>query len=479
MGGDGIDVNRLIYDIKRILNNGFTRSFIRRMLGNPKKLSKVLAIYADAEEPEDSRERMLSHAVGLILSRAADKFGFDESLLKARLRDPYMRRGIANILLGIAYYGITRPQRLYSPFMVVWDFTKRCNLSCLHCYANASPLPPSDELSLEERKEVLRQMDEAGVAAVSFSGGEPLIVPDFWVVAKQAADAGMYVSVATNGTLIRPDVAERLREVGVRYVEVSLDSPNPESHDSFRGLRGAWERSVEGAKNAKRAGLDVGIAMTVTKRNYREVADMLRLAKELNADRFIAFNFIPTGRGREILDYDLSPRERMEVLELLYSELSNGFQAFSTSPVYAVVSLKNADKGGKLTPTHFAELAIPEDYMSSGFALAEFLGGCGAGRIYCSVEHNGDMQPCVFMPVRLGNVLKDGFLNIWQKNELLNKLRDRDGVDYACHSCSYRYICGGCRARALAYYDDPLGPDPSCEFNEGLWEELLSSVIQG
>ena len=477
-GEDIIDINRLIYDIRRLLNNNFTRSFIRRMLGTPKKLSKILAIYAGTEDPENSRENVLSHAIGLILSKSADRLGFDESLLKTRLRDPYMRRGIANILLGIAYYGITRPQRLYSPFMVVWDFTKRCNLSCLHCYANASLSPPPDELRLEERTEVLRQMDEAGVAAISFSGGEPLMVPDFWVIAKQAADAGMYVSVATNATLIRPDVAKRLKEVGVRYVEVSLDSPNPESHDNFRGMRGAWERSIEGAKNAKKAGLEVGIAMTVTKKNYREVADMLRLAKELNADRFIAFNFIPTGRGREILDYDLSPKERMEVLELLYSELSNGFQAFSTSPVYAVVSLKSADKGGKLTPTHFAELAVPEEYMAAGFALGEFLGGCGAGRIYCSVEHNGDMQPCVFMPLVLGNVLRDGFLSIWRNNELLNKLRDRDRADYACSSCSYKYICGGCRARALAYYGDPLGPDPSCEINEDLWEKLVFSAIQ-
>ncbi|RDD53895.1 MAG: radical SAM protein [Candidatus Korarchaeota archaeon NZ13-K] len=471
-----VDVNKLIYDIRRILNNKIARSLIK-MVGNPRRLSKILAIYAEVEEPEGMREKTISHAVGLLLSKSADRFGFDESLLKERLKDPYMRRGIANILLGIAHYGITRPQRLYSPFMVVWDFTKRCNLSCLHCYANASPLPPPDELGLEERLEVLRQMDEAGVAAVSFSGGEPLMVPDFWVVAKRAADAGMYVSVATNATLIKPEVARRLKEIGVRYVEVSLDSPNPESHDSFRGVKGAWERSVEGAKNAKEAGMDVGIAMTVTKKNYKEVADMLKLAKELNADRFIAFNFIPTGRGREILEYDLSPRERMEVLELLYSELSNGFQAFSTSPVYAVVSLKHADKGGKLTPTHFAELAIPEEYMSAGFALAEFLGGCGAGRIYCSVEHNGDMQPCVFMPVVLGNVLRDGFLNIWQNNELLNKLRDRDRVDYACLTCGYKYICGGCRARALAYYGDPLGPDPSCEFNSDLWEELEASVV--
>ncbi|ACB06850.1 radical SAM/SPASM domain-containing protein [Candidatus Korarchaeum cryptofilum] len=471
-----INVNELILDIRRILGNGLTRRFIK-MIGKPLDIVKILSIYAGLEDPSSAKERVLSEMISYILSKSADKFGFDESVLKERLKDPYMRRGIANILLGIAYYGITRPQRLYSPFMVVWDFTKRCNLSCLHCYANASYLPPPDELNLEERLSVLSQLDEAGVAAISFSGGEPLIVPDFWEVARRAAQAGMYISIATNGTLIKPEVARRLKEIGVRYVEVSLDSPNPESHDSFRGIRGAWERSVEGIKNAKSAGMDVGIAMTITKKNYREVADMIKLAKELGVDRFIAFNFIPTGRGKDIVEYDLSPKERMEVLELLYSELSNGFQAFSTSPIYAIVSLKHVDKGGKLTPTHFAELAIPEEYMSMGFALAEFLGGCGAGRIYCSVEHNGDIQPCVFMPIVVGNVLRDGFLKVWQENELLNKLRDRDYSGYACSTCGYRYICGGCRARALAYYNDPLGPDPSCEFNEKLWDELRAISI--
>ncbi len=474
MSSQELGAKELIYYVRRFLGNGTTRSVIRK-LGPPKNIVKLLGIYAGVEEPSGIKERVLSSMLSTILSKSAAKFGADEDSLREKLRDPYMRRGIANILLGIAYYGITRPQRLYAPFMIVWDFTSRCNLRCKHCYANASPFPAPDELTLDERLEVLRQLDEAGVSALSFSGGEPLMSPDFWVVAKKAAETGMYISIATNGTLIRPEVAKRLKEIGVRYVEISLDAPDPETHDYFRGIKGAWERSVEGIKNSKNAGLEVGIATTVTKLNYKKLPDMIRLAKELKVDRFIAFNFIPTGRGKDIVELDLSPKERYETLELLYSELSSGqLQAFSTSPFYAVVSMKKIDKGGRLAPTHFAELSIPEEYLSAGFALAEFLGGCGAGRIYCSIEHNGDIQPCVFLPIVVGNVLKDGFLNVWQNNELLNRLRDRD--HYACSQCPYRYICGGCRARAYAYYGDPLGPDPSCEYNEDLWEELVSSV---
>lgn len=475
-GGGELDTKNLIYFLRKFLGNPATKSVIRK-LGPPKNIVKLLGIYAGVDEPSSIKERILSSTLSSLISKAASKFGVDEGSIRESLEDPYMRRGLANILMGIALYGITRPQKLYAPFMIVWDFTKRCNLRCKHCYASASPFPAPDELTLDQKLEVLRQLDEAGVAAVSFSGGEPLMSPDFWVIAKKAAEAGMYVSIATNGTLIRPEVAKRLKEIGVRYVEISLDSPNPEGHDSFRGVKGAWERSVQGIKNAKNAGMEVGIATTVTKMNYKQLPDMLKLAKELKVDRFIAFNFIPTGRGKDIVEMDLSPKERYEVLELLYSELSSGeLQAFSTSPIYAVVSLKGVDKGGKLAPTHFAELNIPDEYMSAGFALGEFLGGCGAGRIYCSIEHNGDVQPCVFLPIVVGNVIRDGFLNIWHNSELFNKLRDRD--NQYCSFCPYKYICGGCRARAYAYYGDPLGPDPSCEFNEHLWNELVEETMK-
>jgi len=443
-----------------------------KKMGEPKDIARILGIYAGVYEAPSIKEELMADLVTRLLKKASEKFGVDEEVLREKLKDPYIRRGIANILLGIAYYGITRPQKLYAPFMVVWDFTKQCNLKCKHCYANAGPRPAPDELTLDEKLEVLRQLDEAGVAAVSFSGGEPLVNKDFWKVAEEAAKVGMYVSIATNGTLITRGIAERLKKIGVRYVEVSLDSPYPEVHDEFRGIRGAWEAAVKGIRNAKSVGLEVGIATTVTKLNYRDLPEMIELARELKVNRFIAFNFIPTGRGRDIVNLDLSPKEREEVLEYLYKEWSKGgLQVFSTAPMYAIVSLKHVDENGILSPTHFAELVIPEEYMSAGFALGEFLGGCGAGRIYCSIEHNGDVQPCVFLPIKVGNVLRDGFLNIWHNNPILQTLRDRD--HYACSKCPYRYICGGCRARAYAYFGSIKAPDPSCSMNEKYWKLLV------
>jgi MoaA/NifB/PqqE/SkfB family radical SAM enzyme len=199
--------------------------------------------------------------------------------------------------------------------MIVWDFTKRCNLRCAHCYASATPQGAPDELDLRGKLEVLRRVDEVGAAILALSGGEPLLNKDFWVIARRVSKAGILVSVATNGTLITRRVARRLKSVGVRYVEVSLDSLVPEVHDRFRGVKGAWDMAIKGVMNAKAEGLSVGIAFTVTKLNQGDVGELLRLAKELGVDAVVAFNFIPTGRGKSIVSLDLNPYERYEFLK--------------------------------------------------------------------------------------------------------------------------------------------------------------------
>ncbi len=343
-----ITVKGLISSSQKVLSSRPFRFLVNRL--SPKEVILALDDLAGVREDVPAKVRLLSFTLEKLTRMLTDKMGASLGDVQEFLKDPYNRRGLASIIKGIAAYGVTRPQKLYAPFMVVWDFTKQCNLKCMHCYANASFLSAPDELTLDQKVEVFRQLDEAGVAAISFSGGEPLMNRDFWVLAKMASRAGMYVSVATNGTLIKDKVAKRLKETGVRYVEVSLDSVNPEVHDHFRGVPGAWERAVKGIRNAKRAGLEVGIAMTVTKMNYKELPEMIELAKKLKVDRLIAFNFVPTGRGKEAEELDLSPEEREFVLKLLYEELSGGeLQAFSTSPFYSVVSLK----GGEGQPNAF------------------------------------------------------------------------------------------------------------------------------
>jgi radical SAM protein with 4Fe4S-binding SPASM domain len=456
----GNQIPDVIGSLKRALENPIAR-YILRSLSKGDSLEKALAIFAGTETRTCIRCQFHAFLLGTTIKSGAKKLEVGEERILNYFNDRSVQRGIANIIRGIAEYGITKPQKLHAPFLVVWDYTKACNLRCTHCYAEAGKLAP-DELTTAERKEVVDQLYDAGVAALSFSGGEPLMQKDFFEVASYAASKYLYVTIATNGTLITKEVARKLRECGVKYAEVSLDGPR-EIHDAIRGVEGAFERTLEGLRNCIAEGIKTGMAMTVMKSNRAYVPEMVELARDLGVDRFIAFNFIPVGGGREQWNMDLSSEEREEVLEYLYDQMMkrSGLEIFCTAPEYARVALEEAYEGeGEVVPvSHFAAF----DLKSKTVALTDFIGGCGAGRLYCSIEHNGDIQPCVFMPIKVGNVLKDGFANVWHNSEVLEQLRDREQLKGVCGSCEYKYVCGGCRARAYAYFGDYLASEPGAK----------------
>lgn len=394
--------------------------------------------------------------LGLIVRLGAIITGGSIEAFKEYARDPPVRRGLALILRGIAEYGITVPQKLPAPFLIVWNFTNMCNLKCKHCYQRADkPMP--DELSLEDKLDVLRQLDEAGVAAIAFSGGEPTIHPHFLRVASEASSRDIYVSIATNGTVITREYADKLKSAGVRYVEVSIDSADPKRHDSFRGIEGSWERAIRGVKASVEAGLTVGIATTLTKTNVEEIEDVVKLGEELGVKRIIFFNFIPVGRGEDIIHWDLTPEEREEALRTIYRlARKSSVEVATTAPQLARVAFIES-KCESVSPTHFVVRDDPG--LKS---LADFIGGCGAGRIYAAVQPNGDVTPCVFYPVIVGNLKDHSFRDIWEHTELFKLLRNRSLLKDPCGSCQFVYVCGGCRARAYAYTGDPTGPDPGC-----------------
>jgi len=393
--------------------------------------------------------------------------GGRSALREAReaLRDPAVRRGVSLVVEGLAEYGVTVPQMLPAPFLVVWNFTNMCNLRCLHCYQRADR-PTPDELTLEEKLDLVRQLDEAGVAAVALSGGEPTIHPHFLRVVEELSRRGIYAAVATNGWVFARK--ERLREAvskGLRYVEVSVDSAKPEVHDRFRGVPGAWKRAVQALENAVELGVSNAMATTVTRININEVDDILDLAEKIGVERVVFFNFVPVGRGAENAWLDLTPEEREELLRKLYRESKRRrVVVLSTAPQYARVTLQMS-RGQDVAPTHFY---MGEDKIVR--ALAEYIGGCGAGRIYAAIQPNGDVTPCVFLPIKVGNVREKSFREIWETAPLLQRLRDRSNLWGACGSCPYKYVCGGCRARAYAYTGDPLGPDPGCILARREWE---------
>lgn len=430
------------------------------------------------EEAEGGvRDLLSSLLVGAVLDRGTHLFGYPREKLKELLREPVMRRGIVNVLEGIAKYGVRRPFVTASPFLVVWNYTNACNLKCLHCYQSAGAALTS-ELTTEEAKHVIDEFLDSGVVAVAFSGGEPLLRGDLLEVASRGKEGGLFVSVATNGTLLTREKCRGMRGI-IDYVEVSLDGFE-ETHDRFRGIPGIWKRTCEGIRNAVEEGLDTCVAITATHWNLREIPPLIDFVREeLGVRRVMVFNYVPVGRGKEIVEEDLSPEERWELLHHLYERMvSTGFFCLSTAPQLSVVSLQMVEEGrgeglGPV-PTHFASQGTLKALRGRTRSLADFLGGCGAGRLYCGLQPDGEVLPCVFMPIPLGNLREKRLKEIWESSEVLWKLRDRDGLQ-GCGSCQYRYVCGGCRARAYGYFGDVRGADPGCPYNKKYWERLRAS----
>jgi radical SAM protein with 4Fe4S-binding SPASM domain len=388
-------------------------------------------------------------------------FTVERNRVSKLLADPYSRRAIKSIIGGFRDFGVNRPLLVRAPFLVVWNFTHKCNLKCKHCYSDAGN-NPREELSTSEAIKVVNQIADFGVTSLAFSGGEPLMRKDFFEVAKHAVDSGLYVSVATNGTLLTEERAKKLKKIGLNYVEISLDGANSKTHDTFRGQTNSFDQALMGLKNCVKEDVCTCLAVTATKNNLNEIPSVFALAQEIGVDRFTLFNFVPTGRGKDILELDLSPEEREGVLNFLYKKLSEHprMAVLTTTPQLARVALQ--------FPSAQEDLVMPLAHMEAAMisrkakALADFIGGCGAGRFYCAVSPEGNVQPCVFLPISVGNLKTDKFEDIWFNSSVFKALRNRGSLKSRCGKCGFKYVCGGCRARAYAYYNDYLMSDPGC-----------------
>lgn len=397
------------------------------------------------------------------------KAGWDSELLIRKVFHHLPTvRALALTGRSIARYGLHAPQRFAAPLMVVWNFTQVCNLRCKHCYQTATARPLPDELTLEEKLRVVDQLGSAGVPFLAFAGGEPLASKDLWPVLERARQRKIYTIVATNGTLLTPETCRRLKEAGVGYVEVSIDSPDPRQHDEFRGIPGAWERSVQGIRNAVAAGIRTGLATCFTRHNYQQVDEAVELAVSLGCKTFSHFNFIPVGRATQVPEEDLSPEQREWLLRKLVDHLQRGrINIISTAPQFGRACVHYAPPEGIFATGHAGS-----GEGSKTMVLSRYIGGCGAGRCYCSIQPNGDVTPCVYIPsVRVGNLKHTAFEEIWDC-QLFAMLSDReDRLDH-CAVCLDSAYCGGCRARALAYTGDLRAGDPGCARNRKLWDKV-------
>jgi len=327
--------------------------------------------------------------------------------------------------------------------LVSWNTTNACNLRCLHCYRNAGEIKGA-ELTTSEAMAMIDEIARPGFKIMIFSGGEPLLRPDLYELVEYARRSGLRPVLGSNGTLITGDVAARLKKAGIMAAGISLDSMDIEQHDYWRGAQGSWQAAVEGMRACRREGLPFQIHTTVVDWNYNDVEALTDFAVEEGAIAHHIFFLVPTGRAVDIKEGSLTSGQHEELLHKILK--------------------KQEEVKIELKPTcapQFMRIA-----RQMGLKL-RFSKGCLAGIAYCIINPLGEVQPCAYLDIPLGNVKEIPFSAIWKENSILNRLRT-EKYQGSCGICQYRKICGGCRARAYFYTGDYMGEEPWCEHKKTL-----------
>lgn len=282
------------------LNHPITRNVLLRLTSGPNGHTPMENIFYSYRNPDAAARHRIKY---LPFHRALDYFVAktriprERAIRKVFHHQPTVRT-LVNTARSIAVRGLMAPQRFVSPLLVVWNITNACNLSCKHCYQNAKARRESDELSRTEKIAIVDQLSENYVPMLALAGGEPLTDPDLWAVLERAQQKKVYVTIATNGTLLTRRNVDRIASFGVKYVEVSLDSSDPSTHDDFRGVPGAWARTVEGIRNVvAHPDLRCGMAVCFTRDTVEHAVEMLDLAVSLKVDTSSISISFPSGGG--------------------------------------------------------------------------------------------------------------------------------------------------------------------------------------
>jgi radical SAM protein with 4Fe4S-binding SPASM domain len=330
------------------------------------------------------------------------------------------------------------------PIYAVFDITNRCNLSCLHCYSSEQ----REELTTTDVYHVLDKLSTAGVGMIDFGGGEPLLRTDIFDILTYSKQLELYTSISTNGTLLDENCVKRLKALSIDHVCISLDGAKPETHDHIRDKNGTYEKTISGIKNCVNAGITTQISTVFMNSNINELRDIYTLLESLHVTGWYIYDFAPAGRGKELQQEVLTPEQRKRLFEYLQDIAPSS--KITLKPYPYLITINSACE----TDTYF--------YKKYG-RLTEFFKGCLSARWVCHISSNGDLHPCHLLPHILGNLTQETFEDIWfdKNNPVLKELRDRRLLKGTCGKCTYRDVCGGCRAQAFWKTDDYLEGD-SC-----------------
>lgn len=339
---------------------------------------------------------------------------------------------------------------------MAWEITSACNLRCVHCRSSSEVCSPVGKFTLEKAKNLIDDIASFASPVVVISGGEPLTRPDVFDIAKYGTDAGLKMAMATNGVLVTDEICEKIKSSGIRIVSMSLDGPNAEVHDDFRGgISGAFEGVERAAALFNKHGIKFIINSSFTKRNQPYIMDTFRKAKELGAHAWYMFLIVPTGRGEEIFKELVSKEDYEEILEWHYKmerEEDEILVRPTCAPQYYRIWHEKSKEEGKDTERRSLT-------FSTGGGK-----GCIAGQTICFINSEGDVLPCSYFPEPAGNVFEKSLKEIWDNSPLFEDLRDFRRYEGKCGVCKYLKVCGGCRARAYAVTGSYLSEEPFCNY---------------
>ncbi len=344
----------------------------------------------------------------------------------------------------------------FEPKWIAWETTRRCNLKCVHC-RSSSVLEAGGhpDFSFDTAKSILDDIASYASPVIVLSGGEPLLRPDIFDIARYGTDKGLRMCMATNGTLVNDETCRGIKETGIKMVSLSLDGAKAETHDNFRNQIGAFAGTMNAIRLFKEHGIPFLINSSFTVRNREEIPEIFRLVKQLGAAAWYMFMIVPTGRGEDIMEELIPEKLYDEILEWHYQvekEETEILMRPTCAPhYYRIVRQKAKEEGDTFKRRNLQ--------FSTGGSK-----GCLAGQLICLIDVDGEVQPCSYFPKSAGNILTTPFKNIWEKSELFLQLRDFKSYKGNCGQCEYLNVCGGCRARSYAMTGDFLAQEPFCSY---------------
>jgi heme b synthase len=348
--------------------------------------------------------------------------------------------------------------------LVAWEMTRSCNLNCIHCRAAAEKGPYPGELDTGKCLEILEQIAQVGQPIVILTGGEPLLRKDVFELAQHGTRLGLRMVMATNGTLVTPEIAERMKSSGIKRVSVSIDGASAEEHDQFRKVSGAFDASLQSIDWLKKEGIEFQINTTVTRNNVNQVRDILDLAVKLGAVAHHIFLLVPTGRAKEMVNQEIDALEYEKLLRWFYemrNQVPLHLKATCAPHYYRILRQEAHARGEKVNFDTYGLDAVTR--------------GCLGGTSFCFISHDGIVQPCGYLELNSGDLKRSSFEEVWRDSQIFKRLRDFSAYEGKCGRCEYVKFCGGCRARAYEDTGDYMAEEPLCIYQPSKELRRLSS----